>query len=1673
MPVDDRDERAKAADSSPKENKEQVAKALQSETDAPLPPAAERIAERDANQPEPKTPQGQRRRYLTRRNAFIATIAIAALIVGLILFGVITYRLGYLDRYVVNQIKTTFAEYGIRTEIKDFHAGLGSRTVEMTGLELYDQKTGAPLGKIGRLLATVRIEDLYALNLHRNVNLESLEVDNLEAWVTFDKDGRSNFSNIKLPEPAPNQRILFSYSTAKVTLNNALLHYGDEQHNLSGEARGVRATVQPDDPNAPAASWMNTVTFATTGSTFVYDGRTINDIGIEAQGRVNQTRAEIQNITLRSPVAEAHLQGVMDDWRNLHYTMQVTSSVDLTQISDVLQNGVAMRGAGNFVGTVTGEGSRYKVQGEIKSDALAADNIRLQALNVNATASGDGSAYDINGKAVAQLFTMGDFQLSALQLAGHVMGTGTNFRWLGDLRAASARYGGEASITNLILNDVSAELRDKELTASAGGVNVGGAKTSGATIAGAHLSDLHLRRSEDGVTTATVSGAQVGTINASGARINGVSASGINAVDKNGTTNVIIAGVRVGGLNASGAQVGSINIAGVRLAIHDGRIEGSSGDINAGTINIAATKDMAAGRIESVRIVRPVFTVEPSGRYRASADLSLGGGVLGQVNLGAARASVVASNNQIQLNNLAADILQGHVAGNATISTARGGSSRVNADFNDLDVGRLLSISSGRVLPVAGSASGNVDLAFAGTDIARSATGTLRADFKGETGNEDSGRTPLTGTVAVRADRGLFNIEQANLRTAASELNATGQFSVAESRSNLNINLASSDASELQNIVLTSGLVPETYSDSLKDIKLGGQLAFNATVSGALNNPNIDGRASVASLNLKGRDLGSLSAALNVSPTDINITDGKLTQRGGGGATFSVNAPRVGDNNIAVEATLDRVNAGNLLAALASNTANNGQPASAPDIQADLSGNIKVTGLPNAMNGSANLSAGAGNFGPQTFENFTARATFNGSNVNLERVEANLDGGQVTANGSYNMDSKAFDLNANASGVQLGALAALAGNSSAVPRLTGTADLTAHVNGVADIARFKIGDVTINGAGQNVTINGRDAGTLLVEGRTVNQQLSLNLTTGILGQPQVIAATVDLGNEKFTTTVKTSFNNADLSPLFAALMPDSSVKVMGHATGTVDIKGDLIDEDGYPSATGLRGSAEFTDLTFQVQDVQLSATSPLRVQFAANEIIFEKTQFTGPGTNVTFGGTAALAAGGRQNLSVDGRLNLSVLNSLSPDIFLSGGADAAVRVTGTFEQPKISGTASLAGASVSAIVMDERLTATNIKGSVIFNANQARIQSLTANLGGGTVTASGGAVLDGFALAREGFRIAVHADDVTIPLPEDIRATADADVEIGGTTRQQFVTGVVNLRRAEYTKDIELADIVNRRREGSLSESGGGGGDDSSFATTTQLDLRVEGRDALIVRNNLADMVGSASLRITGSADDPIISGRITATRGTLSFRNNRFELTRAFIDLPAQRDADPILNIQAEAEIRGYNTIVSLTGPLSSPNAVVRSDPSLPQADVVSLILTGELAGDDPATSSLSQTGLGTAASLLTNSLINAPAQRATDKLFGLNRFAIDPLVSGRGGASPTARLTVGRQINKDLSIIYSTNVTGDQNQVLALEYRVSNRLSFVAQYEQGATSGFTTRGNNFSFEIRFRKRF
>ena len=651
------------------------------------------------------------------------------------------------------------------------------------------------------------------------------------------------------------------------------------------------------------------------------------------------------------------------------------------------------------------------------------------------------------------------------------------------------------------------------------------------------------------------------------------------------------------------------------------------------------------------------------------------------------------------------------------------------------------------------------------------------------------------------------------------------------------------------------------------------------------------------------------------------------------------------------------------------------------------------------------------------------------------------------------------------------------GNSEAIPAITGVADITAKATGESD--RTSSYNINFTGKARDVIVNENPFGEVSFNGNTANQVLNADLTAVLEGRPQLINASVNFGVENLPFRVRTEFNQSPLGP-FVALVPQlKGIPIGGTGTGRVEFGGNLVQRDDAGKSTfttaNLTGTAEFSQLALQIQDTPLVATEPVVVRFNTREIVFESARFAGGGSNVTIAGAKAITEDGINNLAIDGRINLALLNvfpSISAsDTFFAGFADVSMRLVGVNKTARISGTAIAENASVATFIGSDRLTFDRVKGRILFTSNQVQIDEATGFLGGGKFVASGGALI-GDNLKIASFRIGLIGTNITVPLPQDFITTGDANLEVSGrrigTDLSMLIAGNIRARRSLYSKDIDLANIVGARREGSLSSG-------SSSIDAPRFDLTIEGRDALVVRNNIADLTASASLRVTGNTNNPQISGRITANSGTVFFRKERYIVQRGVLEFPPNTEIEPIINLQAESEIGGYQVFVNLSGPLTDTellNATVRSSPALPQADVISLITTGNLSNTESGIPTIAQTGINTAAEILTDSIINNPARKATDKLFGLNVFEIDPIISGER-LNPSARLTVGRQINNNLRVTYATNLSQDQNQVLALEYRVSNKLSLVAQYEQRSLSNVTQNRNNFSFEVRFRKRF
>jgi hypothetical protein len=128
--------------------------------------------------------------------------------------------------------------------------------------------------------------------------------------------------------------------------------------------------------------------------------------------------------------------------------------------------------------------------------------------------------------------------------------------------------------------------------------------------------------------------------------------------------------------------------------------------------------------------------------------------------------------------------------------------------------------------------------------------------------------------------------------------------------------------------------------------------------------------------------------------------------------------PRTGKDNISIDAKLDRF----------------GGPITLPfktgvgkdiTIDAPISGRIQIAGLTNNMSGVADVSLGSGNIAGEPLQNGSARATFAGSTITLEKIDLSFDAGHLVASGKIDKATQAFEIQASGDRIQLARLEAL------------------------------------------------------------------------------------------------------------------------------------------------------------------------------------------------------------------------------------------------------------------------------------------------------------------------------------------------------------------------------------------------------------------------------------------------------------------------------------------------------------------------------------------------------------------------------------------------------------------------------------------------------------------------
>ena len=363
----------------------------------------------------------------------------------------------------------------------------------------------------------------------------------------------------------------------------------------------------------------------------------------------------------------------------------------------------------------------------------------------------------------------------------------------------------------------------------------------------------------------------------------------------------------------------------------------------------------------------------------------------------------------------------------------------------------------------------------------------------------------------------------------------------------------------------------------------------------------------------------------------------------------------------------------------------------------------------------------------------------------------------------------------------------------------------------------------------------------------------------------------------------------------------------------------------------------------------------------------------------------------------------------------------------------------------------------DFSGDFTFKDLDFTLRTIQGSMGGGAVQGNGFLTLEDNALKT--LFLGLNGQNMTLYPMDRTRADMDAELTLRyiKDRKKLLLAGTMTVHSGMWEREVDEAFTFNTNPE--LSASG------STIMDMLEYDLRMVSNGNVRFNNSFGNGDGTFDLNFKGSVAFPIVLGTIESTDGTINFSGKKFDLVKARFSFNDKFQNDPQIKIESETFIKNYRIRFNINGPSSRMKPELTSSPQLPTRDILSLISVGELFQRPTSTELSTQIGAGTTG--LIASELTEQIKKRTKKIFGNYMLTLDPNISSITGSSilNSSRIIVGKEVSKDFLIVYSTNIsTRNPQMVYYLQYRVSPSLSLIGMRND--------KEDTFSIELRFRKR-
>ena len=118
----------------------------------------------------------------------------------------------------------------------------------------------------------------------------------------------------------------------------------------------------------------------------------------------------------------------------------------------------------------------------------------------------------------------------------------------------------------------------------------------------------------------------------------------------------------------------------------------------------------------------------------------------------------------------------------------------------------------------------------------------------------------------------------------------------------------------------------------------------------------------------------------------------------------------------------------------------------------------------------------------------------------------------------------------------------------------------------------------------------------------------------------------------------------------------------------------------------------------------------------------------------------------------------------------------------------------------------------------------------------------------------------------------------------------------------KYLEDIQISKILDSMTKPRLFRK------PSQLMMNTKLNIRIIDSKDIWVDNNIARIQMKADISVIGTLAQPNLTGRLEIYEGYIIYLDRKFTITRGILDFADPSVINPILDIQAETDIKNYS---------------------------------------------------------------------------------------------------------------------------------------------------------------------